>query len=64
MYLCSDEFDSDGSEGSDDENRPMTREELKKRAMKAVKKREHAAAKDTRRYDLEVDNKGKNKKRS
>ena len=65
MAIYRDDFDSDANEDSDDENRPLTREELAKRAMKSVKKREMAAAKDTKRYELELDNKqSKNKKKN
>lgn len=47
-----DEYDSDGSEASEDDARPMTRNELQKRVMKTVKKRESAARKEGFRYDL------------
>ncbi|XP_060071331.1 coiled-coil domain-containing protein 63-like [Ylistrum balloti] len=47
-----DEYDSEGSEGSDDEARPMTRNELQRRVMNTVKKREAAAKKQENRYDL------------
>lgn len=51
-YFFSDEYDSDGSEASEDDARPMTRNELQKRVMKTVKKRESAARKEGFRYDL------------
>lgn len=47
-----DEYDSEGSEGSDDEARPLTRTELQSRVMKTVRKRESAAKKDVNKYDL------------
>lgn len=47
-----DEYDSEGSEGSDDEARPMTRNELQRRVMNTVKKREAAAKKQEFKYDL------------
>ncbi|XP_071481099.1 coiled-coil domain-containing protein 63-like [Diadema antillarum] len=48
-----DEYDSDqGSEMSDEENRPLTQNELKQRIMKGVMKREAAAAKKGFQYDL------------
>ena len=48
----SDEYDSEGSEASEDDARPMTRNELQKRVMKTVRKRESAARKEGFRYDL------------
>ncbi|ESO88792.1 hypothetical protein LOTGIDRAFT_218971 [Lottia gigantea] len=47
-----DEYESDGSEGSDDETRPFTRSELQNKVMKTVHKREIAAKKDIDKYDL------------
>ncbi|KAJ8021559.1 Coiled-coil domain-containing protein 63 [Holothuria leucospilota] len=48
-----DEYDSDqGSELSDEENRPLTQGELKQRIMKGVLKKEAAAAKKGFQYDL------------
>ncbi|XP_021350085.1 coiled-coil domain-containing protein 63-like isoform X3 [Mizuhopecten yessoensis] len=47
-----DEYDSEGSEASDDEARPMTRNELQRRVMNTVKKREAAAKKQEFKYDL------------
>ncbi|KAJ8321073.1 hypothetical protein KUTeg_002660 [Tegillarca granosa] len=58
-----DEYESEGSEGSDDEIRPMTRNELQNKVMKTVKKRESAARKEGFRYDLsQAREKTKNKK--
>lgn len=50
--LCSDEYDSDGSVTSEDENRPQTRAELMNKAMKSVVKRETAMKKQGFQYDL------------
>lgn len=48
-----DEYDSDqGSEMSDDDNRPLTQNELKQKIMKGVLKREEAAKKKGFQYDL------------
>ncbi|XP_078335356.1 coiled-coil domain-containing protein 63-like isoform X2 [Crassostrea virginica] len=47
-----DEYDSEGSEASDDEARPLTRNELQNKVMKTVRKRESAAKKDGYKYDL------------
>ncbi|XP_050412096.1 coiled-coil domain-containing protein 63 [Patella vulgata] len=47
-----DEYESDGSEGSDEETRPFTRMELQNKVMKTVHKRESAAKKDIDKYDL------------
>lgn len=48
-----DDYDSDqGSELSDEENRPLTQNELKQRIMKGVLKKEAAAAKRGFQYDL------------
>jgi hypothetical protein len=52
FFFYSDEYDSEGSEGSDDEARPLTRTELQSRVMKTVRKRESAAKKDVNKYDL------------
>ena len=52
FFFYSDEYDSEGSEGSDDEARPLTRTELQSRVMKTVRKRESAAKKDVYKYDL------------
>lgn len=57
-----DEYDSDGSEASEDDARPMTRNELQKKVMKTVKKRESAARKEGFRYDLTTTSKSKGKK--
>ena len=51
IYLR-DEYDSDGSENSEDDARPLTRNELSKKVMKTVKKRESAARKEGFGYDL------------
>lgn len=50
--FCRDEYDSEGSEASDDEARPLTRNELQNKVMKTVRKRESAAKKDGFKYDL------------
>ena len=47
-----DDYDSEASEGSDDQARPLTRNELESRVMKSVRKRESAAKKEGFRYDL------------
>ncbi|XP_063410903.1 outer dynein arm-docking complex subunit 1-like [Mytilus trossulus] len=47
-----DEYDSEGSDASEDEARPFTRAELQSRVMKTVRKRESAAKKDAHKYDL------------
>ncbi|XP_076452028.1 outer dynein arm-docking complex subunit 1-like [Babylonia areolata] len=47
-----DEFESDGSEASEDEMRPFTRTELQAKVMKTVQKRESAARKEGFKYDL------------
>ena len=52
IIFFSDEYDSDGSDGSDPESRPFTRNELINKAMKSVKKRESAARKEGFKYDL------------
>jgi len=57
-----DEYDSDGSEAEEDDARPMTRNELQKKVMKTVKKRESAARKEGFRYDLTTTQKSKGKK--
>lgn len=52
VFGCRDEYDSEGSEVSDDEARPLTRNELQNKVMKTVRKRESAAKKDGYKYDL------------
>lgn len=47
-----DEYESDGSEGSEDESRPFTRHELENKVMKTVQKRESAARREGFKYDL------------
>lgn len=47
-----DEYDTDDSAQSDDDSRPMTRNELVNKAMKSVKKRETAMKKEGFKYDL------------
>jgi len=47
-----DEYESDGSEASEDETRPFTRNELQAKVMKTVQKRESAARKEGFKYDL------------
>lgn len=47
-----DEYDSNGSNESDDESRPLTRGELTTKAMKSVRKRESAMRREGFRYDL------------
>merc|ERR1719422_95210 len=49
-----DEYESEGSEGEDDEARPFTRGELQQRVLKTVEKRETAAKKEGFKYDLTV----------
>lgn len=46
-----DEYDDEGSDDNDDD-RPMTRNELISKAMKSCKKRESAMRKEGFRYDL------------
>ena len=48
---CSDEYESEDSEASDDD-RPLTRVELTNKVMKSVKKRESAMRRDGFKYDL------------
>ncbi|KAK3594432.1 hypothetical protein CHS0354_000254 [Potamilus streckersoni] len=57
-----DEYESEASEASDDEARPMTRNELQQKVMKTVRKRESAAKKEGFRYDLAQSKASKNKK--
>lgn len=52
LSVCRDEYDSEGSEASDDDARPLTRNELQNKVMKTVRKRESAAKKDSYKYDL------------
>nr|KAG5696204.1 hypothetical protein BaRGS_021689 [Batillaria attramentaria] len=47
-----DEYESDGSEASEDETRPFTRNELQAKVMKTVQKRESAARREGFKYDL------------
>lgn len=47
-----DEYESDASETSEEEQRPFTRGELQARVMKTVHKRETAARKEGFKYDL------------
>lgn len=47
-----DEYESDGSEGGEDESRPFTRHELENKVMKTVQKRESAARREGFKYDL------------
>lgn len=47
-----DEYESDGSEASEDEMRPFTRGELEAKVMKTVQKRESAARREGFKYDL------------
>lgn len=47
-----DEYDSESSAISDEENRPYTRDELMNRATRSVKKRESAMKKQGFQYDL------------
>ena len=58
-----DEYESEGSDISEDENRPYTHNELLTKAMKSVRKRESAARKEGFRYDLS-DAREKAKKKS
>ncbi|CAG5135520.1 unnamed protein product [Candidula unifasciata] len=58
-----DEYESEASEEEDEEARPLTREELQKRVLKTVKKREVAAVKDGFKYDLSVSREKLQKKR-
>jgi hypothetical protein len=62
LYIYRDEYESDGSEGSEDDARPLTRNELQRKVMKTVKKRESAARKEGFRYDLTTNVKSKGKK--
>ena len=50
--ISRDDYDSEASEASEDEARPLTRNELESRVMKSVRKRESAARKEGFRYDL------------
>ena len=52
MFSVRDEYESDGSEASEDETRPFTRNELQAKVMKTVQKRESAARKEGFKYDL------------
>ena len=52
LYICRDEYESDGSLDDDEESRPMTRNELTSKAMKSVKKRESAMRRQVDHYDL------------
>ncbi|BFZ23745.1 hypothetical protein BsWGS_26784 [Bradybaena similaris] len=58
-----DEYESEASDDEDEEARPLTREELQKRVLKTVKKREVAAVKDGFKYDLSVSREKLQKKR-
>lgn len=58
-----DEYESEASDEEDEEARPLTREELQKRVLKTVKKREVAAVKDGYKYDLSVSREKLQKKR-
>jgi len=51
VFFSRDEYESDGSDGSDDD-KPLTQTELFAKAMKSVKKREAAAKKEGFQYDL------------
>lgn len=51
-FPARDEYESDGSEASEDETRPFTRNELQAKVMKTVQKRESAARKEGFKYDL------------
>ena len=52
LFLSRDEYESEGSEASDDDGRPFTRTELQAKVMKTVRKRESAARREGFRYDL------------
>ena len=52
FIICSDEYESEGSDGDDDEARPFTRNELQAKVLKTVEKRETAAKKEGFKYDL------------
>ena len=60
-----DEYDSDGSRGSDDD-KPMSQDQLRERAIRNATKREQAKKKETNKYDMATDGrdtkKGKDKK--
>ncbi|XP_041377730.1 coiled-coil domain-containing protein 63-like isoform X2 [Gigantopelta aegis] len=58
-----DEYESEASEGSDEEMRPLTRAELQSRVMKTVHKRESAARKEGFKYDLSIRDKGQKQKK-
>jgi len=47
-----DEYESEGSEGDDEDARPFTRNELQQKVLKTVEKRETAAKKEGFKYDL------------
>ena len=65
VVFCRDEYDSDASEASEDDQQPMTRSQLMSRAMKSVKKREAAMKKQGFQYDLsEARDKTKKKDKS
>lgn len=49
---CRDEFDEDDGSGSEDENRPLTKEELLEKALRSVRKRENTTKKQGFQYDL------------
>lgn len=47
-----DEFDDDDGSGSEDENRPLTKEELLEKALRSVRKRENTTKKQGFQYEL------------
>jgi len=57
-----DEYESEGSEGEEDEARPFTRNELQAKVLKTVEKRETAAKKEGFKYDLSTRETKKDKK--
>lgn len=53
LHSCyRDEFDEDDGSGSEDENRPLTKEELLEKALRSVRKRENTTKKQGFQYDL------------
>ena len=61
MIYSRDEYDSDGSRGSDDD-KPMTQDELRERATRNALRRENAKKKEPTQYDMATDGRGDTKK--
>lgn len=52
ILIFSDEYESEGTDTSDEESHPFTRAELQNKVMKTVKRRESAIRRDGFKYDL------------